>query len=353
MKVSLDKTKNLLKESKFLKKLSGVLGVPTFIDSGADGNYIVMQLLGKNLCSEIKKLNHGLSLDCIVKIAYQGILIFESIHSNGIVHRDVKPEQFLTTDTEDQIYLVDYGLSTKYLKRKSHKAFKKHSKAVGSVIFTSVYSHMGFTLSRRDDLESFLYTIYFLARKELPWDENLSGLKTLEKWEKVLKKKISYVEKLFFKWPIEFLSIFSYIKNLEYEEAPNYCYILLELSNLKDRIKLSNTFDWNLQDKSIIELMVNDFYMQNPIKKKRKSSINERKRKKDSSKKRIQKAVDNIKRQSKTVEYTEEIKSMAAVSKTFDYNIYSDSQVTERAPLPEINRSVLSRFNHKVLNIDT
>lgn len=39
----------------------------------------------------------------------------------------------------------------------------------GTVRYASVHAHLGRTSSRRDDLESFAYTLIFLHRGRLPW----------------------------------------------------------------------------------------------------------------------------------------------------------------------------------------
>ena len=36
------------------------------------------------------------------------------MHKNGIVHRDLKPENILFTDNDEELKIIDFGLSNKF-----------------------------------------------------------------------------------------------------------------------------------------------------------------------------------------------------------------------------------------------
>ena len=93
----------------------------------------------------------------------------------GFVHNDLKPENILTGYRDPQnIYLIDYGLATKY---KDKKEFL--SKFSGNFIFASPNSCRGNSKSRRDDIQSLIFLYGFLMNNcKLPWsnfDEVLPG----------------------------------------------------------------------------------------------------------------------------------------------------------------------------------
>jgi len=86
----------------------------------------------------------------------------------------MKPENFLigVGKKKDLIYLIDYGLSKRYICPRSgeHIKMKRKKGMVGTAEFLSVKAHAAREHSRRDDLESLGYIlIWFLNGGKLPW----------------------------------------------------------------------------------------------------------------------------------------------------------------------------------------
>jgi serine/threonine protein kinase len=101
-------------------------------------------------------------------ICVQILSILRDIHTKGIVHRDIKPDNFLM-GKDNVIFLIDFGLCKKYLKDYVHIENKKLSKLLGTPAFVSVNIHNLNQPSRRDDLEGAGYVILYLLKGELPW----------------------------------------------------------------------------------------------------------------------------------------------------------------------------------------
>ncbi|OMJ69083.1 hypothetical protein SteCoe_33302 [Stentor coeruleus] len=246
IKVSLKCGNKLKKEAKLIKSLSGCQGIPEVYDYGKWNNvyYIVLQLLGRNLYRQMLDNEKGFSLSCIIKIAEQVIERLKYIHSKGIIHRDIKPEQLLLSISGEEIFIVDFGLSCKYIRNKVHRPFKSQVSTAGSVLFASLHSHLAHRQSRRDDLESFFYTLLFLRNAHLPWEKSIHGLEGSSKWNASYSSKLSHQHILFYNWPVQFSQMFAYIRKLSYEETPNYEYFLNNFREIRQKMDLSDGFDW-------------------------------------------------------------------------------------------------------------
>jgi len=105
----------------------------------------------------------------IDKIMYVCIDILETIHKNYVLHRDIKPQNFMISNEE--IYLIDFGFSCFYVDDKvEHLPSTESQHIVGTPKYVSYHVHDGITNSRRDDLISLGYLYIYLCCRELPWD---------------------------------------------------------------------------------------------------------------------------------------------------------------------------------------
>ncbi len=68
------------------------------------------------------------------------------------------------------VYLIDFGISRKYREQDgTHVPFRVDVPFTGNLVFSSVNSFLNYELSRRDDLESLMYLLTYLAIGNLPW----------------------------------------------------------------------------------------------------------------------------------------------------------------------------------------
>ncbi|KAE8656242.1 Casein kinase I isoform delta [Hibiscus syriacus] len=113
------KTKHpqLLYESKLYKILQGGTGIPNVRWSGIEGDYnaLVMDLLGPSLEDLFNFCSQKLSLKTFNRVEYA--------HSKSILHRDIKPDNFLMGlgGRANQVYLIDFGLAKKYRDTSTHR----------------------------------------------------------------------------------------------------------------------------------------------------------------------------------------------------------------------------------------
>ena len=221
-------------ECNFLSILKGY-GIPEVKSYGFSNNFylLVEELLGNNLIQVYN--SRKLSLKDIIMIAIQSIDRLEFIHSKYVIHRDVKPENFLIGyENKSIIYLIDFGMAKKYKSSRTgkHLKFSLTGKLFGTFRYLSYNASRGVEQSRRDDLESLGYMLVFLRNGSLPWNRlDLKGSRIKTKYYRYLDLKRSITpENLCKNLPQEFATYVRYCRNLGFEEDPNY-------NNLRDLFK--------------------------------------------------------------------------------------------------------------------
>ena len=222
-----NKGQNLLQnEANIMSYLKGPY-IPAIQSYGYSGEYnvLVMQLLGKSLEELINKLKK-FSVKTSSLLIYQMINIMKFIHDRHIIHRDIKPDNFLMglNKKNADLYLLDFGLSKKYRSSRTlvQYPYIKRNKLTGTARYASIHALEEMEQSRRDDMESIGYVIMFFLRGELPW-QGLKVKSKEDKYRKILdKKKETSSKTLCANFPDEFREYVEYTRKLSYEEEPNY-----------------------------------------------------------------------------------------------------------------------------------
>lgn len=224
------KTNLLTNESNFYNFLKDIDGIPNVKWYGKDeiNYYMVIPLLGESLQT---LRNNKTSFFNLKSISIQILYLLESIHKKGLVHRDIKPDNFLFGLTSNKLYLIDFGLCKFFLKDNKHISIKKTSCLIGSVNYSSINSHEKWELSRRDDLISLGYIMIFLFYGTLDWSS--INLNENKEYNQILilesKKNILKKEKL----PLFLFSFLEYCYSLKFHEEPNYLFLNNLLKNEK------------------------------------------------------------------------------------------------------------------------
>jgi len=225
--------KLLEQEGYYLYTLKG-FGIPELVSLGKLKNYVIsiQQCLGKSLYDFVVYYRDILTIQDKCLIAIQLIERIEYLHSKGLIHRDIKPHNFLFgVNDPNMIYLTEFRFCTKYISSKTGKHTKHdfRGKFTGGLFYSSANAQRGMQQSRKDDLESLGYVILFVFKGKLPWDlENLENLDPTDLNEKEIYLKIYRMkksiptEKLCKDCPSELEEYFKYIRSLKFEEEPNY-----------------------------------------------------------------------------------------------------------------------------------
>ena len=242
----------LLESEAFLLYSLKGFGIPSVLSYGKTKGYniLVQPLLGKSLLDLFILRNKNISINDICLIAIQILERIEWVHSNNIVYRDIKPENFLFGKKDPEIlYLIDFGLCRKYKSSSTGKHIlpKNLGKFTGTSRYASVYAMAGNEQSRRDDIESIGYMIIFLMKKKLPW-QGIKGHSYKECYHKLyLMKKYINLEELCSGLPSEIIDYMNNAKSLKFEQEPNYAYLKNLFYNIlkKNKINIENKlFSW-------------------------------------------------------------------------------------------------------------
>jgi len=123
---------NLLKsEALYLFMLKSV-GIPKLYAFGKNDKYniLVETLLAKSLSIILEENKKKIRLKDSLMIAIQIIERIEYLHSKLLIHRDIKPDNFLIGyDDPHIIYLIDFGLCQKYRSNRTRNHIKFSSKS--------------------------------------------------------------------------------------------------------------------------------------------------------------------------------------------------------------------------------
>ena len=243
-------------ESNFLLLLNGV-GIPKLISYGYNFEYFILiqELLGENLNQIRKRLKiDKFNIKDIAMIALQVIDRMEYIHSKKIVHRDIKPQNFLIgLENEAFIYLIDFGISRKYRSSKTgkHIQFSLTGTAIGTIKFLSYNANRGVEQTRRDDMISVGYMLINLSGTKLPWEHlNIKDKNGKKNHAKILElKKLLKPEDICKGLPDELTEYIRYCYNLNFEQKPDYEYLRGLFKNLLIRLQCKNYLDFSWLNK--------------------------------------------------------------------------------------------------------
>jgi len=200
-------------------------------------DYLVIDLLSKSFDKwnndRISCFN-SIEIKLFKVIFHQIICSIKELHGCGYLHRDIKPSNFLLKydDTQDynyktiRIYLIDFGISKSYINDLGkHIKMEQEEETSGNFFYRSIHNHNKWKHSRRDDLLSIGYMMFFYIYGNFLHDINKKELI-------ILKKNCYYnlfltLSNLITCIPINDMiyKYFNYCNNLTFYEKPDYDYL--------------------------------------------------------------------------------------------------------------------------------
>lgn len=212
---------------------------------------MVTDFLNKDLQTWFEACGKIFSEKTVCMIGMQAIEIIKFIHNKGYIHRDIKPESFMSGFDENarKIFLQNFKTATPYLDiHKKHKKFGKAKHMIGTTRFASVNLHLGNELSRRDDMESLGYMACYFLKGSLPW-QGIDAPSLRERYEKISQvKQATSLDVLCKDLPPAIHQYMKYVRGLKFEEKPDYEYCVKFFSTIMSKHEYENDgeFDWIL-----------------------------------------------------------------------------------------------------------
>ncbi|KAA6391104.1 MAG: putative Tau-tubulin kinase [Streblomastix strix] len=230
-----------------MRALQGSVHFAKFYQCGMHEQYrfVSMELLGPSVIQVVNRRRpYMFTLLQMLKFGIQAIQALREMHKAGIVHRDVKPDNFVignTKETAGIIYLIDFGLCKKMPYRYG-KLIKPTQPCNfrGTMRYASPKAHLKVELGRSDDLISLMYMMIEFYVGKLPW----TGIYD---HEEVYRLKQQFLHgRLLTQMPTEFQTFEDHIFSLDYLDKPNYTMLiqLLYSAASKAGIDLNDPFEW-------------------------------------------------------------------------------------------------------------
>ena len=195
--------------------------------------YLIMPLYSYNSDKLLKLNNLYFNEKDILMLAIQILQQLNNIHKNGILHNDVKPENFVYDKISNKFKLIDFGLSDFFLENNKHVPFTKKCPRFGTLRYMSINAHSKFSLSRRDDLISLSYSLIYLLRIKLPW----KNIKYTAKKKNSIHKEIKNHKILFhdnintYNLLSPILCLYNYSSDLKFNSNPDYNFLIKGIYN--------------------------------------------------------------------------------------------------------------------------
>ena len=159
-------------------------------DVGEDGDihYLVMQFVEGQTLKEYITSNGPLAPEQALPIMRQLVSAISNAHYNGIVHRDIKPQNILM-DHDGNVIITDFGIAMAL----SATAYTKTNSVLGTVHYLSPEQARGGMATKKSDIYSLGIVFYELLTGKLPF----SGESAVSIALKHLQEETPSVRKLY------------------------------------------------------------------------------------------------------------------------------------------------------------
>lgn len=233
-----------------------VYGFPKLYALGKFENkdIVVMELLGRDLNYLLGICGGTFSIKTVCMLLIQMMDRLELFHSCGLIHRDIKPNNFVMgidgAENAHVLYVIDFGLSKSYIDtNEKHIPYRNDKNMIGTIRYASINNHLGIEQSRRDDVDSVLIMCIYFLDGTLPW-QGETGINKREHHSNILRVKMATSGNVLCKnVPHEFVKCFQIVKQLAYEAIPPYEEIRLAMWDCMGRNNLDFDYEYDWANK--------------------------------------------------------------------------------------------------------
>jgi hypothetical protein len=152
----------------------------------------------------------------LCNVAKQTLSALREVHQKGLLHRDVKPQNFVYRQEDGRVFIMDFGLSKFHSEVDDCLEGGRRCSNTGTIRYSSHRMQQREFRSYRDDLEALAFSIMTLSGVLLPWNTI-----PLEKRVEIGDAKAFFVNNLPDKpaWIKPYMLI---VNKLNFGERPSY-----------------------------------------------------------------------------------------------------------------------------------
>ena len=149
--------------------------IVNMLDVGIDGDlrYIVMEYVDGQTLKELIRQRGTIHPDTAIRMAIRILAAVDHAHRNGIVHRDIKPQNILV-DNQGRVKVADFGIARLKSAQTTRLDDGNSGSALGSVHYFSPEQARGELADEKSDLYSVGVVMYEMLTGHVPFDGDTS-----------------------------------------------------------------------------------------------------------------------------------------------------------------------------------
>ena len=173
--------------------------IVNMLDVGIDGDmrYIVMEYVDGQTLKEMIRQQGYIAPDVAIRMTIRILAAVDHAHRNGIVHRDIKPQNILV-DAEGRVKVADFGIARLKTTQTTTIEDSKGAPVMGSVHYFSPEQAKGELADEKSDLYSVGVVMYEMLTGQVPFDGESSvsvALKHMHEPPKSMREHRSDISK--------------------------------------------------------------------------------------------------------------------------------------------------------------